>query len=173
MRQMRGSTLMKTYIKWVLFMVLPCYLIDQLTKWLILTHLQIGDFITILPGYFEIIHVRNTGAAFGLLQNIPGTFRTIFFFTITVIACMAILLIFWQTKDRSVLLKVVLCLILAGALGNLTDRLIHKEVVDFINLHIASYRWPTFNMADTYISLGMIGLLIYTFISPKPKPQQD
>lgn len=161
---------MRSALKWGLLFVLPCYLIDQVTKWLILTHLRIGEAITILPGYFEILHVRNTGAAFGLLQNIPESYRTIFFFCITVVACAAIVAIFRQSKDDSVLLKVILCLILAGALGNLTDRLIHKEVVDFLNVHIRHLHWPTFNIADTYISIGMLGLLIYTFLNPQPKP---
>jgi signal peptidase II len=68
-------------------------------------------------------------------------------------------MIFRATDDDSVFVKVVLCLILAGALGNLTDRLVHKEVVDFINVHVRQYSWPTFNIADTYLSIGMVGLL--------------
>lgn len=164
---------MKSTVLWGLFLVLPCYALDQLTKWLILTHLQIGEAVTVLPGYFEILHVRNTGAAFGLLQNLPEAYRTIFFFCVTIIACAAILVIFKQSRDDSVFLKIILCLILAGAMGNLTDRLVHKEVVDFINVHLLSYRWPTFNIADTYISIGMIGLLIYTFFTPKPRSERD
>jgi len=55
-------------------------------------------------------------------------------------------------------------------LGNLTDRLVHKEVVDFINVHIRQYHWPTFNIADTYISIGMVGLLGYMLKGSRPKP---
>lgn len=170
---MRDTTRIKTVLAWAIFLVLPCYLIDQVSKLLILKNLGIGEGITILPGYFEILHVRNTGAAFGLLQGLPDPFRTIFFLLITIAACVAILMIFRQSDDDSVLLKVALCLILAGALGNLTDRLVHKEVVDFINVHIRRYAWPTFNIADTFISIGMVGLLLSLLKGSKPRPGTD
>jgi signal peptidase II len=160
---------MKSYLKWGLLMVLPLYLIDQLTKWLIVKNMNFGDSITVIPNFFEIIHVRNTGVAFGLLTNIPESYRLIFFLTVTIIAIAAIFFIFKQSKDDSAILKAILCLILAGAMGNLTDRVIHNEVVDFINVHAFTYRWPTFNVADTYISVGMIGLLLYTFLVPEKK----
>jgi signal peptidase II len=104
-----------------------------------------------------------------LLQNIPDSYRLFFFLTVTVIAIGAIFYIFKQSNDDSAILKAILCLIVAGALGNLTDRIIHNEVVDFINVHAFTYRWPTFNVADMYISVGMIGLLLYTFIVPEKK----
>jgi signal peptidase II len=165
----RGSARIKALLAWGILLVLPCYLIDQVTKLLILKHLQIGQAITILPGYFEILHVRNTGAAFGILQGLPDPYRTIFFLVITILACGAMLMIFRHADDDSIFLKAALCLILAGALGNLTDRLIHQEVVDFINVHVQSWRWPTFNIADSYISVGMVVLIISMMKSPKPK----
>lgn len=164
---------MKLYLKWGLLLALPCYLLDQISKWWILANLRIGDMIVMLPGYFEILHVRNTGAAFGILRNLPVTYRTIFFVSITVIACAAIIVIFKQMQDESAWLKAFLCLILAGALGNLTDRIIHREVVDFINVHAGSFYWPTFNIADTFITGGMIGLIIYTFWGAKKLSPPD
>jgi len=161
-----------SYIKWGLFFVLPCYLFDQLTKWLICSHFKIGQGVSILPGFFEIIHVRNTGAAFGILQGIPGALRTSFFFIITIIACVTIVFILRQTERHSGLIRTTLCLILAGALGNLTDRLRLNEVVDFINIHIGGYHWPTFNMADTYISIGIVCLILYTIITTKEEQRQ-
>jgi len=167
---MRDSARIRTLLTWGAFLILPCYLVDQVSKLLVLENLPIGEAVAILPGYFELLHVRNTGAAFGILQGLPDPFRTIFFLAITVAACIAIVMIFRASDDDSAFLKVALCLILAGALGNLTDRLVHREVVDFINVHIQQYHWPTFNIADTYISLGMLGLLGYMLKSPKPKP---
>jgi len=161
---------MKNLLTWGAFLVLPCYLVDQLSKLLILENLSIGEAIPIVPGFFELLHVRNTGAAFGILQGIPDPFRTIFFFLITIAACVAIVMIFKASDDDSAFLKVMLCLILAGALGNLTDRLVHKEVVDFLNVHIRQYHWPTFNIADSYISIGMVGLLGHMLRGSKPKP---
>ena len=161
---------MRPLLTWGVLLVLPCYLVDQASKLLVLKSLAIGEVIPILPGYFEFVHVRNTGAAFGILQGLPDPFRTIFFLLITIAACVAIVMIFKASGDESAFLKVVLCLILAGAMGNLTDRLVHKEVVDFINVHIQQYHWPTFNIADTYISIGMIGMLWYMLKGSKPKP---
>jgi len=167
---MRDPARLKSLFTWAAFLVLPCYLVDQVSKLLVLENLSIGEAVPILPGYFELQHVRNTGAAFGILQGLPDPFRTVFFLLITIAACIAIIMIFKTTDDDSVLVKVVLCLILAGALGNLTDRLVHKEVVDFIDVHIRQYHWPTFNIADSYISVGMVGLLGYMLKGSRPKP---
>jgi signal peptidase II len=152
---------------WMGLLALPCFLIDRLTKWLVYTHMEIGSGFTVVPGFFDIIHARNTGAAFGMLQGLPQAYRTLFFAVITVIACGAMFIIFWRTIEDSWMLKAVFSLIIAGALGNLTDRLMFNEVVDFLLFHIGAYRWPTFNMADTWISAGMVGLLIYSFFIPK------
>jgi signal peptidase II len=157
----------RTLVSWGLFLTLPCYLVDQWTKWLIYTHIGIGHGFTVIPGFFDIIHMRNTGAAFGMLQGLPATYRTLFFVSVTIIACVAIFYVFWQMEDTSWILKVVFSLILAGAIGNLTDRFVFNEVVDFLSFHIGRFRWPTFNMADTYISIGMGGLIIYSFLMPK------
>lgn len=166
---MRSTINIKQYLKWGLLMVLPLYLIDQISKWLIVKHMNFFDSYTVIPNFFEIIHVRNTGVAFGLLRDIPDSYRLFFFLTVTLVAIAAIFFIFRQSNDDSPVLKAILCLIIAGALGNLTDRVIHNEVVDFINVHAFTYRWPTFNVADIYISIGMIGLLLYTFIVPDKK----
>ena len=157
----------KTMAVWMGLLALPCFLIDRLTKWLVYTHMEIGSGFTVVPGFFDIFHARNTGAAFGMLQGLPQAYRTLFFAVITVFACGAMFIIFWRTIEDSWMLKAVFSLIIAGALGNLTDRLMFNEVVDFLLFHIGSYRWPTFNMADTWISAGMVGLLIYSFFIPK------
>jgi len=154
---------------WMGLLAIPCFLIDRLTKWLVYTHMKIDNPpFPVIPGFFDIIHRRNTGAAFGMLQGLPQAYRTLFFAVITVIACGAMFIIFWRTIEDSWMLKAVFSLIIAGALGNLTDRLMFNEVVDFLDFHIWSlFHWPTFNMADTWISAGMVGLLIYSFFIPK------
>lgn len=154
-------------LRWGLFLVLPCYALDQWTKWLICQRVEIGTGFNVVPGFFDIIHMRNTGAAFSLLQGIPAAYRTYFFLSVTIIAIVAIFVIFWKAQEHSWMLKIVMSLIIAGALGNLTDRIVHNEVVDFLSFYLGRYRWPTFNLADTYISLGMAGLLIHTFFMQK------
>lgn len=152
---------------WLGLLTLPCYILDQWTKWLIYTRMEIGEGFAVIPGFFDIIHARNTGAAFGMLQGLPESYRTLFFAVITIVACGAMFVLFKKTGEDSWLLKAVFCLIIAGALGNLTDRFMFNEVVDFLLFYIGRFRWPTFNLADTWISAGMIGLLIYSFITPK------
>ena len=154
-------------IRWGLLLVLPLYALDQWTKRLICDQVDIGTGFTVIPGFFDIIHMRNTGAAFSLLQGIPVTYRTYFFLSVTIIALVAIFTLFWKSSETSWLLKAVMSLIIAGAIGNLTDRILFNEVVDFLSFYIGHYRWPTFNLADTYISLGMAGLIIHTFFTSK------
>ena len=74
--------------------------------------------------------------------------------------------VFFRAQEKSWLLKLVFGLIIAGALGNLTDRFVYGEVVDFLSVYVGKYRWPTFNLADTYITLAMLGLLFHIFTVP-------
>ena len=157
----------RSFLAWGFFLVLPLYLADQFTKWLVCQNVEVGTGFTVIPGFFDIIHMRNTGAAFGILRDIPEPVRTYFFLGITIVALVAIFTIFSRIRERSWLFKAVLSLIIAGALGNLTDRFLFGEVVDFLSFYIGRFRWPTFNLADTYISLGMAGLLITVLFMPK------
>ena len=160
MRQPAG---LKSYLKWGVFLVLPLYILDQLSKWYVNKHIIIGDVIEVIPGFFELLHVRNTGVGFGLLQDLPIQFRVIFFLVFTLAACGVIIYISRQVKDNeSVLMKIFLSLILAGAMGNLTDRMLRFEVIDFFYWHILNYVcFPNFNVADVFLTIGMAGLLIF------------
>ena len=164
----RGESL-RSLLAWGIFLVVPLYLADQLTKWIVCRNVDPGTGFVVIPGFFDIIHMRNTGAAFGILRDIPEPVRTYFFLGVTVVALIAILTVFCKTGERSVLFKAVMSLIIAGALGNLTDRFLFGEVVDFLSFYIGRFRWPTFNLADIYISLGMAGLLVSILFTPKEK----
>ncbi|GEM_PF-162141 len=157
----------RSFLPWALLLVLFCYAADQITKGIIVRTVELGTGFNVIPGFFDIIHVRNTGAAFGMLHGFPEPFRTYFFLGITIIAFIAMFVVFVRAREKSLLLKLVFCLIIAGALGNLTDRFIHGEVVDFLSVYIGRFRWPAFNLADTYISIGMLGLLFHIFTMPK------
>ncbi|MCD6280557.1 MAG: signal peptidase II [Deltaproteobacteria bacterium] len=158
---------MKKWSLWFVLFVVPLYALDQLTKWIVCENLPKGRGIVVVPGFLEIIHVRNTGAAFGILQGIPVSWRTIFFLIVTIAACLAIVFILTRQGAEDVFLEAMFYLVIAGALGNLTDRLRFKEVVDFLNFHIGALSWPTFNMADTYISIAIVGIFIRTFVKGK------
>jgi signal peptidase II len=148
----------------IFIIVLATLFLDQLTKFLITKNLFPNQSIPIIKGVFHITLVHNRGAAFGILKNqIP-------LFVIT--SLFAIILIYFNLKKnkQSKSYSIALSLILAGALGNLIDRLFFGYVIDFLDFRI----WPVFNMADSAITVGAI-LLSYSIIkgnnktlNPKP-----
>jgi len=131
--------------------------LDQLTKYIIQTHVRLHTIITVLPGFFNITHVRNKGAAFGMLSNLPEFWRSAFFITITFAAVAALIALIVKTRER--LPVYAFSLIAGGAVGNVIDRIRYGEVVDFIQWYVKDYYWPSFNVADSAISIG-VGLLV-------------
>lgn len=132
---------------------------DFLTKHLIRTHLNIYEAIHIGP-YLNIVHVQNTGAAFGMMSSLN---RYVFVF----IALVAVTAVGWaltRYPDQ----WFTLSLILGGALGNLWDRVARGHVTDFVDLHIGDLHWPAFNVADAALSLSMLLLLLASFRPSRP-----
>ena len=134
------------------------FIIDQLTKWLIRLSLKPGATITIISHLFNILHSRNKGAAFGMFQDY-SQYLTV----LTFVAIFLILYLFVTTPSKDKLLRASYGMILGGALGNLYDRIIYGYVTDFLDFHIGQYSWPTFNIADSSISIAII-LIIYDAI---------
>ena len=131
-------------------------LLDQITKTLILRTMAIGDSHTI-TSFFNIVHWRNTGAAFSFLHASSGWQRWLF----VGLAALAIVFIVWMLRRHGGqrLFATALALILGGAIGNAIDRLLHGSVVDFVQLHWNGLAFPAFNVADSAITVGA-GLLI-------------
>ncbi len=131
---------------------------DQLTKYLVIWYVEIGDRIPLIP-YLNLVHFKNKGAAFGLFHDASPAFRLIFFGMVT-LACLAFLVWSLGTSpawDRYH--RFCLSLILGGALGNVKDRLIFQQVTDFVDVYYGEYHWPAFNVADSAISVGVVLLL--------------
>ena len=135
--------------------------LDQITKYVIQTHVRLNDSITVVPGFFNITHVRNKGAAFGILSTLPEFWRSAFFITVTLVAVAAIIALIIKTHER--LLVYAFSLIAGGAIGNVIDRIRYGEVVDFIQWYVKSYYWPSFNVADSAISIGVV-LLVFEML---------
>ena len=114
------------------------------------------DVIPVVPGFFNLTHVRNKGAAFSLFSTMPDGFRSAFFITVTLVAVAVLAVLIKKTHER--LLVTAFSLIAGGAVGNVIDRIRFGEVVDFIQWYYKSYYWPSFNVADSAISVG-VGLL--------------
>jgi signal peptidase II len=166
-----GAT-MKNKYRWTAAIVSAVLVLDQITKYLVEKHIRMYETVTVIPGFFNLTHVRNRGAAFSLLAGAPAAFRIVFFITITLIALAVIIVLIRKTHER--LLVVAFSLIAGGAIGNnLIDRIRYGEVVDFINLYIWEKfnflnPWPTFNIADSAISVGVALLAIDMFFN-KPR----
>ena len=140
--------------------------IDQLSKTWVVKNLGFTDRIPVIDGFFYLTHVRNPGAAFSLFADAPEAIRAPFFIVTTLIALGLIVSFFRKLSPRDRLAALALGLILGGAVGNLVDRLIYGEVVDFLHLRLWSgYSWPDFNVADSSIVVGVALLVLELFAS--------
>ncbi len=156
---------MKNKYLWVGTIIGLILILDQATKYLVEKHIRLYETITIVPGFFNLTHVRNKGAAFGILANMPGIWRGLFFISVTVIAVAVIGFLIRTTKER--LQLIAFSLIAGGAVGNLIDRLRYAEVVDFIQWYVKDFYWPSFNIADSAISAGVALLVVDMLFAKK------
>ena len=155
----------------ILLLIAPAvFLLDQWTKHLIMQRLSIGESITVVTGYFDLVHYRNAGAAFGMLSNLGDGIREPFFYGISGIALLILIYAFLHLEEDNYFYPIPLSLIAGGVLGNFVDRVRFGNVVDFISLHIhdkmignISLEWPAFNVADSAITISMILLFAHTF----------
>jgi signal peptidase II len=165
---------MKKYLP--LFIISPLVVIlDQITKFLIVKNLAIGDRIVVLSNYFDIVHLRNEGAAFSAFADWESTGRAWILYGASLLAMTALFFIYWKSKETERRIQIPLALIFGGAVGNLIDRLRYGNVVDFLRLHwhekIVDFElfgnpfrvylsWPAFNVADAAVTCGAILLVI-------------
>ncbi len=143
-----------------LLVALAVLVLDRLTKWLIASHLSLHDGITVIPDFFRIVHVENPGAAFGLFAEASDQGRLTLLILFSLLALVIVGVLLWKNSHIVSKTGTALALILGGALGNLWDRVIAGHVTDFLEFHIGSYYWPSFNVADSAIVVGAILLVI-------------
>jgi signal peptidase II len=154
----------RTRIAWrigYLVCALGIYLVDQASKSWAVRRLRFQD-ITVIRGLLDFVYAENPGIAFGQLQE-HGAFGRWFFVVLAAIAAMAVLFYFFRTPRNDDRILGASALLLAGIVGNLTDRVRLGFVIDFILLHAGSYHWPAFNVADASITCGAL-LLAYDLI---------
>ncbi len=139
-------------------------ILDQITKALIRSYLSLYDSITVIPNFFHLTFVTNDGMAFGL--NFPGGIYV--FSTLSIFLTIFLFWFLWQEKDSHFLMRFSLSMILGGAIGNLIDRILFGEVVDFLDFMIGDFHWYIFNLADSSVTVGMSIFLYFSFfIQPK------
>jgi signal peptidase II len=149
-------------------LALLVFILDHFTKWLVRSRMELHEFIELIPGYARISYVRNSGVAFGLFADIQSVWKPYILASMAVIAVVVILLYSARMPSNRVLLQLALAITLGGILGNFTDRILHGFVVDFIELHIKEvFHWPTFNVADSAITIGIGLLLVDTVKHPE------
>jgi len=157
-------------LPWLLLISALVIFFDRLTKNLVAAHIPIGGAIPVIPRVLRISHWTNDGAAFSLFANSasPHTVRIVLssFGAVLILAVIGALI---YLGSRFTLVTVALALVLGGAIGNLHDRIVYGSVVDFIEVHIFSYPWPDFNVADSCIVVGAC-LIFLDSLLPSRKP---
>ncbi len=143
---------------------LPLYFLDQVTKHLVLRFIDPSEPRIVVPDFFTLVHVTNTGAAFGSFRNNNG-----FFIAISCVALVVVTILMLRPEPRDPWRRVALALLMAGILGNLTDRLLHGHVIDFLLFdfgpHVPGFLhpFPAFNVADSCICIAVVCFMVYSF----------
>jgi signal peptidase II len=143
-----------------LYLIAGLLICDQITKNIINRYVPHGDHIKVIKGFFNISHVHNRGAVFGLFNQSGSSFVFIVLTVASLLAFVIMIYYFIKIPEEDASLKFTLSLIIAGALGNSMDRLFRGYVIDFLDFHIRDLHWPSFNVADSCLTLGAV-LLIY------------
>jgi signal peptidase II len=150
------------------FITLLVLIVDHFTKWIVRMQMDRGDVIELIPNYLRISYVRNSGVAFGLFADIQSAWKPYVLAAMAVVAVVVILVYSARMPLNRTLLQLALAITMGGILGNFTDRIMHGFVVDFVEFHVhESFHWPTFNVADSAITMGIALLLIDTVKNPE------
>jgi signal peptidase II len=157
---------MKSALRWLLFLTLPLYTADQVTKWLVWRNIGLEEQIPVIPGFLYLVQVHNTGAAFGMLRD-----SNVFFLLLASAALIVIGRLAWKGVFAQIRMRIAAALLVAGILGNVTDRLVRGFVVDFIDVILPWYGpWPAFNIADSCICIAAGLFILDGLVSKKTVP---
>lgn len=152
---------------WLILPALGVVFFDQLTKQLIIKSLRVYESVPVIQGFFDLVHVRNRGMAFGIMNDSPSDSGMWLLLAMSFVAIALLLVWFFRMKEEGVLFTLSLSLILGGAVGNIIDRLRFGEVVDFLDVYVGAYHWPAFNVADAAITVGTF-MIAATLLFARP-----
>ena len=141
--------------------------LDQLTKYIVVHQIPFHGEIPVIPGFFNLVYIRNKGAAFGFLSGSEHGFAPTLFLILTVVATGFVVYLLYRNINENWSITISISLILGGALGNLIDRVRSGSVVDFLDVYVKTTHWPSFNLADSFITVGGILLLVNLLFSPQ------
>ncbi len=142
--------------------------LDQLTKVAVATRMRLHQTIPLVDGFAALTYVRNTGAAFGLLAGRAAALRVPFFLLVSAVAVLLLVWFLRSVPGERRLLVVACGAVAGGAIGNMIDRVLLGEVIDFMDLALGTYHWPAFNVADSAITLGVLVLCLDALRQPSP-----
>ena len=154
----------------ILFVSVLLVFADQVSKILIRINMSLYESIPVITNFFNLTYVTNDGMAFGI--NFP--FGIYIFSTISLIFTVFLFWYLWTIKEEGIVIRTGVALIIAGAVGNLIDRIFLGSVVDFLDFMVGNYHWYVFNFADSYVTIGM-GFILYDsfFLEPKKENKSD
>jgi signal peptidase II len=155
-----------------LLIALVVLLLDRWTKHVVAQRIRLYAHIQVIPGFFQLTHTENTGAAFSLFANSTLPWKTGLLIAFSAIALVVVSILLWKNHQGHTITGIGLALIMGGALGNLWDRLAHGRVIDFLLFYVKRYQWPVFNLADSAIVIGA-GLLVLEILFAKASPHHD
>ncbi|MDY0359818.1 MAG: signal peptidase II [Desulforegulaceae bacterium] len=152
-------------LKFVLIVLFGVFL-DQATKFLVVQYIPLFGSIEIIPAFFDLTHLRNPGGAFGFFAGKSQNIRVFVFIFMAFLALFLILWFYRTTDENLKWLRASYAMIFAGAAGNLIDRIRFGFVVDFLDVYIKNMHWPAFNVADSFITIGM-SIIVYHVVFNK------
>jgi signal peptidase II len=145
------------------------FALDRLTKRIIESRMSVFDTHTVIPGFFDIVHAQNRGAAFSMFADSTSPWRPFLLIGLSLAALILVAGILRKASSMDKPTAIGLSLILGGALGNVFDRIVSGAVTDFLDFYIGTLHWPAFNVADSAIVIGS-GLLLLSLLRPKQQP---
>ena len=151
---------------YLIVIIIAIVALDQWSKWMIKTSYNLYHSEPIIEGFFHFTYVTNDGMAFGL--SFPG--GKTFLLIVTLILTGIIMWMLWKERYSHNLIKIGLSLILAGAIGNMIDRMLYGKVVDFLDIMIGDFHWYIFNVADSAVTSGMILFILHSILIGEKKP---
>ncbi len=143
---------------------------DQYTKYWITTHIPKGYSMEVIRDFFSLTHIRNSGVAFGLFADSDSEIKSLIFIIFSSVAIVAILVFFHQAPRYRKIVHMGLILVFSGAIGNLIDRILYQEVIDFLDFFYSGYHFPAFNVADSCITVGVGFMFIDLFQKDPSRP---
>ncbi len=151
----------------IIWPALAVILLDQISKLAVTHYLRLHESVSVVEGFFNLVHVRNRGMAFGLMNRPDFNFGSYFLIVASIGAIIFLLIWFIKLKEDDRRMISGFSLVLGGAFGNLIDRIRYREVVDFLDFYVGSYHWPAFNVADSAITIGTLLVALSLVFSDK------